>query len=758
MFNRRLNRNVLGFGIVSAVLACAISNTNAANVYFNNATAGSNWNVPGNWDPASLPGVGDDAILGSSISGEASVDVIVDSNVGTVNDVYLGDNGSTSGILEITTGGMLTANSVFVADGGPPATGTLRLTGGTLNATNIEIGSQDFGTLELNGTSLSGLSTFTLSEAASSITRAGAETISGDNLTITNGATFTLFAGDSFSNKVFPQGGSTLEISNLTLTTSNLQFGTTSTSGILNRTTGTINVSHLDIVGGSSITTAAGDVINSILEVRNNSTLTLGADVVTPNIDVETDSTFIMTGFDVGTVGTPVNSFDLSGPGSTIIRTGSDNIHATTFNVLTDVTFTPDLTGPDVDTFDNLVHVRGNGTLDIGSGTFSMPSGELRLGTSSGETGILSRIAGGGIDVQTFRVQGASSYDILASDAVSSSLLVGTGGVLNQTVDLTLTSGGSVSITGGGVGGAIYNLQAGTTLSSNAVTIGGNDSNDVSVLNLGSALGTGTLNGSTGAGSLTVNESGELNGWGTPNMTGQLNMFGRMVANGFGASIADLDLTSFGSLNTGTPARDNLIGEDHGWYAINGGRLIMPETSVSSGSGVIARVGESSADTDDIDLINSMEFTFNNVGAGANLAVNILASDHEETKQILINPLGVFDISSDALTFDEFDLTIRYDDILADQLGINQSDLKLLSHIDGIWQDITSSVNITDKFITASGVTAFGQFAIATDFELAPVPEPGTGLLVLGCMGAMLLRRRKGRQSSKNAQQQMFEI
>jgi hypothetical protein len=96
------------------------------------------------------------------------------------------------------------------------------------------------------------------------------------------------------------------------------------------------------------------------------------------------------------------------------------------------------------------------------------------------------------------------------------------------------------------------------------------------------------------------------------------------------------------------------------------------------------------------------------------------------------------------LTFTNVAITFRYDDVAAS--GI-ESLLKVFyrDNITGAWVDSTSSLDLTNKWITTlalpSSVFSSGpvMFAVTT-----AVPEPGSLVSAAGlAMSALLLRRRR---------------
>jgi hypothetical protein len=82
-------------------------------------------------------------------------------------------------------------------------------------------------------------------------------------------------------------------------------------------------------------------------------------------------------------------------------------------------------------------------------------------------------------------------------------------------------------------------------------------------------------------------------------------------------------------------------------------------------------------------------------------------------------------------------ITIRYDDALAADLGLSESDLKVFQYVDGHWIELASALDLPDHIISAS-TDSISMFAVGT----GSVPEPGSLLLLTVGMLGVLARRR----------------
>jgi hypothetical protein len=297
------------------------------------------------------------------------------------------------------------------------------------------------------------------------------------------------------------------------------------------------------------------------------------------------------------------------------------------------------------------------------------------------------------------------------------SIIVGIGGsglgdgasvIFNQT-------GGTVSTNGLIVGQAgttgIYSMTCGTLngiTSTGNIKIGavtGTYGSVKSEFNLGDTNGTGIISCS-GNTSLNIDyRNSTLNGWGIFDLGGagtssaRLYNEGVIKANGYGKQ-RTLDLSQFyrvasnGHENTGT----------NGYYAVNGGRLILPRVTVSSGR-YSYNWGEDSSDTD-IDLVNSARLTLTSSSSGklsGNLLSGELVDNSRSDNPTALKVIGIWDFKCQAVNSNaSINFVIRYDDSLAAQFQIPESSLKLYHYEHSQWVDITTSINTTKKQISGT--------------------------------------------------------
>ncbi len=259
-----------------------------------------------------------------------------------------------------------------------------------------------------------------------------------------------------------------------------------------------------------------------------------------------------------------------------------------------------------------------------------------------------------------------------------------------------------------------------------------------------SGSGTGTLEvkgvsgvgGSYGLGYTTINQTGVLRGYGSLNGVVYLLVNGRVIADGYG-----VDRTlSLAAMPIPTNTVDNPVGGNRGWYAVDGGKLTLPNITVPTGASA-RNWGEDATDSS-IDLVNSLRLEFTGVETAGPLSISLLASDRGDVPAAPFAAyggtlIGVWEIapasgSSFAFGAGSVDLTFRYDDALA---PANQ-DLYVFHYTGGQWVPITSGIDLDTRTIWADGVTSFSLFAVGY------IPEPASATLL--ALLALGLARRPG--------------
>jgi len=426
------------------------------------------------------------------------------------------------------------------------------------------------------------------------------------------------------------------------------------------------------------------------------------------------------------------------------------------------------------------------GTANItvsGSGILRIRSTNTIIGADDPASAATVTLAGGSIIAASqFHVVGANAMLDLQSGSLSAAQLYQAGGTVDHG-NITSTFVYERMI-GSAVGAsAVFNLSAGSTsgrgllvgahwpgynqpdprgagtvnhtggtmtindLGNSAVPglqIGHDSSAEVNTYNLRG----GTLSGSA---TLRVLGGGVLQGYGAVplGLFRQVYMNGRVVADGDGVE-QDLDLSSYTGFNNGTQNEIQNTVENtatNGWYASDKGRLLLPTVGRTLGgayyvkdtTGSTYNWGETAGDAQ-LDLVNSTQFTFTNLGTGNGILTgSLLATDRSDVPTFVVPGMtkqGLFSVHEFSLaanTFDSYDLTIRYDDTAA---GEFEDVLQLFHYTGGAWVDVTSALDTANNLVSATGLTSFSMFGVGY-----AVPEPASGLLML--LGVVVLARRR---------------
>ncbi|MEN6384729.1 MAG: hypothetical protein ABFD79_05990 [Phycisphaerales bacterium] len=270
-------------------------------------------------------------------------------------------------------------------------------------------------------------------------------------------------------------------------------------------------------------------------------------------------------------------------------------------------------------------------------------------------------------------------------------------------------------------GGTITFQDFATPTNPTDLIIGNSDFAKEATFNLGDENTTGTFNGPYT--NLTVRSNmGIFNGWGAVAFAGTLSNSGVIDANGYGIQ-RDLDLSSMNSIQQPV---DNVVGSANGWYALSKGRLVLPSNAVTSGLNTY-NWGEDAADTD-IDMINSARITFNSSAAGT-LTGNLLCDGSLGMPENSYRVIGAWNFQNTA-SVTNVGLVFRYNDLLSDELGTTETDLKIYQYQINQWVDITSSIDTAKKQISGSanslGVFMVGA-VITTPANCAEVHKIGQG-------------------------------
>ncbi len=400
-------------------------------------------------------------------------------------------------------------------------------------------------------------------------------------------------------------------------------------------------------------------------------------------------------------------------------------------------------------------------------------TGQLFLGTSAGETGnVLQsggsatidsvyvafgegthgeyRLADGSLNAEDVIVAEAGTGDFIHVDGnnTAMTLVVGAGSTGQGTYQL---GGGRIVADNehiGRAGTGVFTQTDGTNMVSANLTLGGNDTypggsgtynllggelrftgnagrtlslaarDGSATFRLGDAVGTGTIRELPGAEGVDLNVrenvsgTATFQGWGTAALTGTLNNNGRVVADGYGTD-RTLDLSTFSSVtNDLTIVQSD--GTQAGWYAQNGGKLTLPPVEVETGSNSY-NWGEDAADAS-LDLINSVRMDLTSVASGGSFSIDLLAADRAEVPaagELLL--LGVWDFKPPT-GFDAqaADLTFRYDNLRADELGLDEPDVYAYNLGSESWVAVTDARDPIGHTVSANNVDSFSYYAVGS--------------------------------------------
>jgi RNA polymerase sigma factor (sigma-70 family) len=322
--------------------------------------------------------------------------------------------------------------------------------------------------------------------------------------------------------------------------------------------------------------------------------------------------------------------------------------------------------------------------------------------------------------------------------------------------DKTSKSGdgtGSTTTTGAGTTAAVTDAATSSATPSNATAASQTataDAADAAASTPNQIVQIPAING-------TVSESnGEVRGYGTVPRTGTIQMDGKVVADGNGID-RTLNLTSFTSI--AKDITNAAAGGSNGWYAVNHGRLALPLVAGPSASTLTW--GESPGDSQ-LDLVNSVRLTLQGDDAAAPRSLSLLSPDRTDVPSLTgIDgaTIGIWRVDPSAGSIDSAEVSVRYDDLLVDELGAPESSVSLWALCDATdsWNPVTTFSLDTVDHTVSGDATDFSYFAVAVppapgvdaayltahpQGQLGVVPEP-VGIIWLTLGGAMLARRRR---------------
>src|SRR5688572_99295 len=246
------------------------------------------------------------------------------------------------------------------------------------------------------------------------------------------------------------------------------------------------------------------------------------------------------------------------------------------------------------------------------------------------------------------------------------------------------------------------------------------------------------LHGQTG---LTVRSqataNGEFRGWGVVGLQGPFVNNGKVIADGFGTARA-LDFTSAASVSNVINNDGSAESGGSGWFARRGGRLLLPPIPTRLGVDEYTW-GEDETD-ESLDLINSVRVRMSGVTNPGEIRIALLALDRIDLPELPAghNFIGAWSFDAGETEFGHVALTVRYDDLAASALGLDENVLKLWRYDDGQWQRINddSFGRDIDQNLVWGRTNDLSYFAVSA-------PEPTClGAVVLGSWALMRRVRR----------------
>lgn len=245
----------------------------------------------------------------------------------------------------------------------------------------------------------------------------------------------------------------------------------------------------------------------------------------------------------------------------------------------------------------------------------------------------------------------------------------------------------------------------------------------------------------------------KLRGSGDLSITGSFVQNGRVVADGQGLN-RELNLSN-------TPPVQNTIENppdgSNGWYAVNGGKLLLPPLHVTSADQSYTW-GESASDPQ-LDLVNSVRLQPVGLKRGGDVSIALMTlADNEDQFASLPSGWGVvglWQIDRGDMQAEAIDVTVRYNQIAAAYLPMNDQSLTFLTY-DGQWNATPFDwvqLDRQDHLIEATLAGQFDYFAVAGPLnpDMIPsdlpmfstlTPEPTISGLPLLALSALRRRRQ----------------
>ena len=564
-----------------------------------NASTGD-YNVAGNWNPTTVPGSGDNAI----VSNGGVVLITAADPAWTAFDVRAGDNadGVTGNGTYIQTGSTVTANSWFrLGADTAGVTGTYNMSAGVfVGHGNVRIGETGTGYLNLSGTanfSADGSMNGTYWAVGANPGSVGYMNVAGS--AVVNDTAGSDRAPIQVAASTGATGTLTLSDSATINTNSNELWVGQNGTGTFNQSGGTLNVGNWIAVGrqgGTGVWNLTGGVVNKTgggdISISGDGASELGIVNQAGGVLNNTASdTYIGDG--------SVGAWNLSG--------GTANFSETDLGRNGGAAGTVNLTGGVMNA------AVANGQFAVGyaagsTGVLNVTAGTLNVGTAASNTTGLLAIGQAGTG--TLSLSGTGAINALGGVSVGSN--TGAVGTVNMTAG-TLTAGGTANPTAylavGDSGTGTFNLSGGTVTAPNVyagrtasatgtinVTAGTLNASTVSIANedVGGATGasgTVTLSGTGVINATSVVVAKSSTGTGTFTMTGGTLNTAQFERGSGTTAVVNLNGGTLTN-STGTDNPSFITGFHAGELNVNGvtintGSNTLGITSPLSGSGFV---------------------------------------------------------------------------------------------------------------------------------------------------------------------------
>lgn len=201
-----------------------------------------------------------------------------------------------------------------------------------------------------------------------------------------------------------------------------------------------------------------------------------------------------------------------------------------------------------------------------------------------------------------------------------------------------------------------------------------------------------------------------LRGWGKPELTGDLDNSGVVIADGYGEN-RTLDLSSVARTYNQVPNPPTGV---NGWYARDGGKLTLPALEVSSGTSTVTWGDDAKAAAPD--LVNAIRLTVEDAKSPALVSVSLLSTDRQEIPGL---PKGYAALTVWSLSGLEdahassIEVTARYS-VPGSDLAAELGGLGLFYVVDGEWKSATASVDPSRRLISSEEIPVSSLLALLT--------------------------------------------